>query len=780
MRDGYREQRLFVRLDGRSAARLSVFKLPEANTVAVVDEVNRRIDNLRDSGFIPEHIQYDTTRDAAFFIRGSLQAVTTAAVIGAVLAMLVVLLFLGSLRKAFVIGLSIPIALMATFTLLGLGGLTLNVMSLGGLALGVGLLLDNAIVMLESISRRQRESDQPQSLAPAHQGASEVASAITASTMTNLAAVLPFLLMSGMAALVFRELILTISFAILASLAAALTVVPSLAARLYRLPWQSGLNRSPPFRLFERALAWLTERYRRLLAQVLKLRWIPVLGVVALLLISLRVGDELGSEFLPQVDDGQLSVRMVLPPGTPPEQNSDAARKIEQTIAEMPHIENIFAMAGGHLSGGVISERPGTANIAIRLQPAAQRPDWPAGRWAAQLQDKLDALDLPGARLNVRLPRIQGLQFTTSGTDLSIGVVGDQLDVLQEIGREVVGRLQDIDGLEGVEIGREDRSPLVRILIDRERASALGLSVAEIGEAIRSAVAGAVPTRFTTGVTEYDIRVRLPREAVADSETLGRMVILRQDGQPVTLRDVADFVLGEGPAHIERENQIRILRVNGDINTEINDVGSVMQVVQQRLSDMDIPDQYSLLYQGQFETIEENRREMRDVILLAVFLVFVVLAVQYERLANPLVILTTAPLALIGVIAMLWATSTPVSAPALLGVILLVGIVVNNAILLVEYIEQARQRGLESLDAVIEAAGIRLRPILMTTLTTVFGMMPLALGMGAGADMMRPLALAVVGGLSAATLLTLFIVPCLYLIADNTASGIKRRFTTAG
>ena len=773
VRDGHREQRVLVRLNGTSAAQLSVFKLPEANTVDVVDSVNSTLRRLDRSGFMPEDIEFEATRDPAYFVRGAISAVGTAAVLGGALAMLLVLLFLGSLRKGFVIGLSIPIALMATFALMGVSGLTLNLMSLGGLALGVGLLLDNSIVMLENIYRHRDQLGKSPRQA-AHDGAREVVSAITAGTATNLAAVLPFLLVTGMAALVFRELILTIAFAILATLAAALTLVPTLAALLGGIRFRSHLDETRLLRGFNALVAWLRRRYRRFMPRVVRWRW-GVLGLAAALFIgATQVFGTLGNEFLPQVDDGNINVRLHLPPGTSPSETDAAKRRVETVIQDMPHVESVFTIVGGHLGGGVINERPGTARSSVQLAPADQRPDMPAGIWVDEAQSQLDALDIPGARITVSPPGIQGLQFTTRGDDLSIGVVGEELDTMQGVAREIVSRLQDIRGLEGVEINREDETPLLSVRVDRERAADYGLRVSQVGEAIRQAVDGAVPTRFMTRNQEYDVRVRLPDDAVRDQETLGEMLLHRPNGEPVQLRDVAEFSLGEGPAHIERENQSRIVRVVGDINQELTDVGTVMGTVDSRLEDLELPEHYSLLYGGQWETIQETNRELAMVIALAVFLVFVVLAVQYERLSNPLVIISAAPLSLIGVTAILWATGTVISAPVLIGMILLIGIVVNNAILLLEYIELGRrQQGLSLARSVIAAGGVRLRPILMTTLTTVLGMTPLAVGMGAGTEIMQPLALTVIGGLLMGMVLTLLVVPCLYLVVSAAAERLK-------
>lgn len=774
--DGYREQRVFVRLDGVTSTQLSVFKLPEANVVAVVDAVNRRMAQLEGSGFFPPDIQWRATTDGAYFVRDSVSAVGAAAILGSALAMLVVLAFLGSLRKSFVIGLSIPLALLFTFVLLGMGGLTLNVISLGGLALGVGLLLDNSIVMLENISRhKDKLGKDPQQAA--HDGADEVISAITAGTLTNLAAVAPFLLITGIAALVFRELILTISFAVVASLAVALTLVPMLAAQFGKLRFRSGLDRSAPYLLFNRGVDHLTAGYRYVLARILRLRWPVLIGSIALFAGSLMLVDQLGNEFLPQVDDGQVGVRVNLPPGTTPEQTERISRRIESEIAAMPYVQSVFATSGGHLRGGVVSEQPGTARMDVVLVDASLRPDMPAGAWVAEARRRLQALDIPQARIWVTPPRIPGLNFGASGTDMDLMIVGEDLRTLELLARDIVTALDGVEGLEDLEMTREDRTPLLSIDVDRERAAALGLNVGEIGRSLRDAVTGAVPTRFSAGMEEYDVRVRLPREATADPESLSQLIVAAINGRVVQLGDVAGLNLGDGPANIERENQVRVQRITGNFNTQFNDAGSIMAEIRARIDAVGLPDGYGMIFGGQFETVDETDREMLTVILLAAFLVFVVLAVQYERLSNPLVIMAAAPLSVIGVVGILWATGTPLSAPAFLGVILLIGIVVNNAILLVEYIERGRRRGLSTDDAVVEAGGVRLRPILMTTLTTVAGMLPLAVGMGAGANLMQPLAVAVVGGLLAAMLLTLFLIPCLYVIVQNASDRLLTLLT---
>jgi len=772
VRDTHREQRIFVRLDGQPATRLSVMKLPEANTVAVIEGVRASLERLRQSGFIPEDIDFRVTRDQSFFIESSIGAVSVAALFGGALAMVVVLLFLGSLRKAFVIGLSIPLAILATFAMMGASGLTLNIMSLGGIALGLGLLLDNAIVMLENITRHREELAKGAGDA-ALDGAKEVTSAVVASTLTNLAAVTPFLLITGLAAMVFRDLILTISFAIVASLGAALTLVPALAALLSGVRLSSGLSRSPPIRAVHWFVGLLTRAYLVVARRAFRWRWAVVALTIGLVVVAFDLLGDLGQEFLPEVDDGSVAVTMHLPPGAPPEVTDAYAREVEAVIDTMPHVDTVFALVGGHLGGGILNERPGTARYSVLLTAASARPELTAAAWVREMQGRLDALDIPGARLSARPPSIPGIRLGTTGSAISIGVVGEDLAVLDRVGRELLLELEGIPGLTGLELTRDDRSPLLQIEVDRARAADLGLSLREVGDAVRAAVGGAVPTRFSAGVTDYDVRLMLPRAQVRQADDLDGLILFRAGGRSVRLGDVARFELVDGPAHIERENQVRIVRLDADVQTAVSDVATVNRMIRERLAGYDLPPQYTLIYGGEEEVIRETNRSLLIVILLALFLVFTVLAVQYERLSSPLVILTSAPLALIGVVSLLWLTGTRLSAPVLIGVVLLIGIVVNNAILLVEYIERGRRdRGLDPMAAALEAGRIRLRPILMTTATTVCGMLPLAIGMGEGAEIMRPLALAVVGGLIFATFLTLFVVPSLYLITVPAAERL--------
>ncbi len=770
--DTNREQRLWGRLDGVPAVRVSIRKQPDANTVGVTEQLQAKLTQLVESRFIPTDIEHTVLFNQAFFINGALHSVREAAVLGAGLAMLMVLLFMGSLRKTFIIGLSIPLAVLATFVIMGMGDLTLNIMSLGGLTLGVGMLVDNAIVMIENIFRHSKIGG-GHSEEAAHSGSAEVTSAVVASTMTHLAAVVPFLLITGLAALIFRELVLTISFAIAASLATALTIVPMLSAQLAKVRRSSGIENSAPIRWFQRQIEWVTERYRRAIAWAVPRRWL-VLGVSFASLFAIGpLTSKLGNEFLPTVDDGNVGVNLTLAPGTSAIRTNEVANRLEALVRDMPYVRHVFTTAGGGFFGSGTTEQSGRGSLDILLVASRERRDMPALRWVSVLQRRIDSLAIPGARISVRGPRIRGLRTNVSGSDVAVKIQGENLDTLSLVGREVMARMQGIAGLEGLQPSTEAASPQLAIRVDRQRASDLGLSVAVVGQTVRTALDGAIPTRFTDGANEYDLRVRLPRESFKSAEDVGSVALFAGRDRNVYLRDVADVKLGTGPTSIRRENQNRLLRITGDVNDEVSNVGAVMKEVRARLADLQLPDGYGLLYGGEEEAIRENTRNLLIVTVLAVFLVFVVMAVQYESFTNPLVIIVSVPLSLVGVAFALWATSTPMSAPVLLGVILLAGIVTNNAILLVEYVEQARERGVPAEQAVVEAGAVRLRPIVMTTLTTVLGMLPLAIGLGEGSEMMQPLAIAVIGGLSISTLLTLLVIPCSYLVVKGAAERLS-------
>lgn len=775
IRDAHPEQRIWARLDGTPAVKLSIRKQPDANTVGVSEAIEERLRDLDSSEFIPSDVDFEVIQNQADFIENSISSVRDAALMGGFLTMVIVFLFLGSLRKTFIIASSIPLALLATFVIMGTGDLTLNIMSLGGLALGVGVLLDNSIVMLENIFRHREEKGLG-AVEAAHSGAREVQSAVIASTATNLASVVPFLLISGLAAMIFRELILTISFAILASLGVALTVIPSMAAVLGRVERSSGLSGWRPLRAIDTGMRRSRAFYHRRIGPAVVRRRGLTIGVAVLALVGVWfLTRDLGNEFLPQVDSGNVGVSLRLPPGASAEETNRVALDVEEIVREMPHVEHVFTTAGGSFFGSSTAPRSGRGSLDIVLTPSSRR-DMSADDWVIELQERIDQRGFPGARIFVRPPRIRGLRTSSSDESVAITIQGDDLAELNRLAEGVILQLDGVPGLENLQPSTEEASPQLTVRLDRERAATLGLDVAAVGQTLRTALGGTIATRYTEGNREYDVRVILPRERFTSSEDLESVALFpgTGSGAPIYLRDVATVNLGLGPTSILREQQNRIIRVSADVLTDVAPVGAISDSIEARLEGFELPDGYGIVMGGEAEAIRENNRQLLIVILLAIFMVFVVLAIQYESLTDPLVILLAIPLSLIGVGLGLWVTETPQSAPVLLGVILLAGIVVNNSILLVEYANQnRRERDMPLEEAVIEAGAVRLRPILMTTLTTVFGTLPLALGLGEGSELMQPLAIAVVSGMFFSMALSMLVVPGAYVGVNRFAERLK-------
>ncbi|HEX5831491.1 MAG TPA: efflux RND transporter permease subunit, partial [Gemmatimonadaceae bacterium] len=539
---------------------------------------------------------------------------------------------------------------------------------------------------------------------------------------------------------------------------------PMLAAQLGKVRFKSGLDRTRPLLAFERGMDRLGEGYRRAATAAVRWRWAVLGASLALCGLAFLAMRSLESTFLPQVDDGSVTVGIRFPTGTSPHQSNRAALELEALVREMPGVESMFATASG-----------ARGSLDVRLAPASRR-GMSADEWVGEMQRRAAARGFAGARVFVRPPRIRGLRTSQAGVDVSLLIQGDDLKELERLGAEVEQRLRGVPGLENVEMQADEASPQLAILLDRERLRALGLDAATVGQTVRTAVDGTVATRYAEGNMEYDVRVMLPRDRFTSADALASVALFpggRGSG-PVYLRDVAQVRETTGPTQIERENQNRVLELSGDVITEVAPITAVTDSVRARLAGMRWPDGYGVIIGGEEEAIRETNRQMLLVIALAIFLVFVVLAVQYESLVDPIIILLAVPLGLVGVIATLWITGTPLSAPVFLGMILLAGIVVNNSILLVEFVEGFRhERGVPVRQAVVEAGYVRMRPILMTTFTSLVGSAPLALGIGEGSELMRPLAVAVVGGIAFSTLLTLFVVPCAYVVLHGAADRVR-------
>ncbi len=753
IRDGHGEEQLRIRLNGVPGVKISIQKQPEANTVAVVDAVLEHLEWMRAQRLIPQDVEIRRVNDQAVFIRHALRNAAYAAASGALLAMTVVYLFLGSLRRTLIVGTAIPLAIFVTFMLMQLFELSLNIMTLGGLALGIGILVDSTIVMLENIYRHQRQGQS--GLDDAVAAAAEVNSPIVASTTTNLAAVLPFLFIGGLAGLLFRELIVTISAAIAASMIVALTLVPALAARV---PAQ------PPGRMrrwTDRQLGRLQGAYAAGLRLVLRLPWVPLIVLLGGLGWAVSIMDQAEDAFLPPVDTGQVRIRIQGDPGMQLETMDRAVRDIEALLLEYPEVDTLFSQVGGFVYGRTQWFSGNRSTLRLQLVPPRRRAlDTEA--WVEQVRPRLDALRLPGFRIRIWAKnKVQGIRLGRGDDDLSLRVAGPDLETLAEIGQGITERLEGLPGLSNLSHTYGEVSEELAVTVDRLRAADLEISPEDISQALKVALDGVVVTDMIDGDRRYEVRLRLPRERVRSLDDMEDIIVALRGQAPIRLLDVARVSMRPAPATIFRDRQIRADEIRSTLD-EGQSLEEVMGRIQARLSDLELPVGYSLYDDGAVRTLRAGRRLGNLLLLLAIFLVFVVMAVQYESLRNPLVILFSIPFTLIGVAGGLWYNGLSLSMPVWLGMIMLAGIVVNNAIVLVEQIEIERAAGSPMDEAILRAGRLRLRPILMTTLTTVVGMSPLALKIGEGSEMLQPLAVVMVWGLSFSTLVSLILVPAVY------------------
>jgi CzcA family heavy metal efflux pump len=764
--DAQEDERIRVRFNGTPGVRVAVQKQPTANTVDVADVVAARLADLQQRRLLPADIGVDLVSDQAVYVRQSLSNAGLAALAGAVLAMTVVYAFLGSIRGTLIIGSAIPISIMITFVIMALGGLSLNLMTLGGLALGIGMLVDNTIVMLENIERHQRQGEAPVEAATAAAG--EVTSAIIASTSTNLAAVLPFLFISGLVGLLFRELIFTITAAIAASLIVAVTLVPALAARS-RPPAATRMTRA-----IQAMVGRLQAAYLPLVRRTLAMPQAVVTVAMAMLAVAAVVFWSLAGqqEFLPTMDDGRVQVQVSTDTGTSLADMDRSVERLEQIAREVGEVDGLSVIAGGSIFGRSARERPNRSTLAIQLLPAGQRTRT-IQAWVADFSHAVSAAQLAGVTVRARPSGIRGVRLARSDEEVSIRLLGPDLDRLSALADQLAGALRGQPGLRNVAHSAEERRPEFAIAIDRTRAAALGVDVAQLSRSLSIALDGLVVGDFIDGDRAYDIRVRLPQETVDSPAALAAIIVGGGGSRPpITVGDIASIGMISAPTEIHRENQRRVVEVTAALTGELP-LGAAILAAQKTLAGVDLPAGYSLDFGGAYETLQRGKALVALLAGLALFLVFVVMTVQYESLRNPAIIMAGVPFALIGVLLGLIATGLPLSMPVWLGVIMLIGVVVNNAIVLVEYIEILRRRGGALREAIVEAARLRLRPILMTTFTTVVGMVPLALGLGEGSEMLRPLAVCMVFGLSFSMAVSLLLIPALYLLAHRRTEAMS-------
>ncbi len=760
VRDAYEDVRYMVEMNGVPAISLGIQKQSGANTVAVAEAVRREAERINaERG----ELQLTVVVDQSDFIRQSIDSVRSSAIWGSLLALLVLYVFLRNRSSTAIIALSIPISVIATFGLLYFGGSTLNQMTFGGLALGVGLIVDNAIVVLESIVRRREEAGDSK-LEAARIGAHEVAGAIVASTLTTCVIFLPVVFARTTSGALFQALALVVVFALACSLFVALTLVPMLAARFLRLHPRRAGERSSTGRLFERIEGWYTERLRGVLGR--RGRVFAVTGV--LLLIAVAFWPLIPVELAPQTDADEIDIQLEMARGTNIAVVRAHVDELEDRVREVVPARDV------HLFSTEI--RGDNAAVELKLVPQGRR-SMTSSRLADLVRREVDG-EVPGGELDVEAQ--QGLWMLNrvfssggGGNALELELRGWDLDQADRIADEMRRRIQRLPGITDVRVSRREGQPEQRLVLDRERIAHLGLSVREVGLTLLANVAGVEAGRFREGGDEFPITVRLRPGDRLTAGDLDGVALRTPAGAVVPLSNLVERRRARGPVEIDRVDGQRVTYVTANLESGVA-LGDAVEAIRAELAGLPLPAGYSLLYGGQYEEQQAAQRDFTIAILMALILVYMIMAAQFERFVDPLVVMLSVPVALVGVVPALLLTGTTLNIQSVMGLVMLIGIVVNNAIVLVDAINLLRrERSMDTFEAVVEGARLRLRPILMTTATTVLGLLPLALGLGVGGEIQGALARVVVGGLLASTLVTLVLIPAAYVTAARLTGRIE-------
>jgi len=758
--DTFRRITRVARINDLEGVRLAVYKQSGQNTVKVVEGVLKEIKSLQED--YPQ-FKFITLRDSARYIRNAINNVGNSALYGGLLAIFVLLFFLVNIRSTLVIALSIPISIIATFTLIYFNGFTLNVMSLGGLALGIGMMVDSSIVVLENIFRMREEEGKPL-LQAAVNGAKEVTSAIIASTVTTVIVFMPMLFVRGASGIMFKQLAYVVAFSLACSLVVALTLVPMLSSKILKEEEMGKHNPGSSLAVkAKQVFARMENSYKNLLEYSLHHRPRILLITGVLLLVSVFLFRFVGREYMPQTDEGEVSITVEMEVGTRLSVMDQKLREVVN-LAKMyvPEIESIEERAGsGGWRGGA-----NQGNITLKLVPKAKRTR-SSMEVAADLGRKLSGI--PGALIRVRASGGQmmfGMRGGGGGERLQIEVRGYDMKVAQTLAGQVRDVVKNIRGVTDIRVSRLEGTPERHLVVDRQKASDMRLSVNQIGNFIMTILSGSQASYFREGGREYRILVRIKDAEKLDINDILDLTITNAIGEQVSLRNVVEVREERGPQQIERRDRERIITVSGEIADR--DLGSVIRDARRALRTIPVPRDFVINFTGDYEEQQKANRELMLAIILALFLVYMVMAMLYESLRDPLIVMFSVPLAIIGVVLMLILTNTTLNVQTYIGLIMLGGIVVNNAILLVDYTNLLRRRdGMELMEALKEAGRRRLRPILMTALTTMIAMLPMAIGLGEGSEVQSPLARTVIGGLLSSTFITLVVIPVVYSLFEQ-------------
>ena len=763
----YKDINSMSRYNGESSISLSVSKQSVANTVKVAEAVLLEVNKLKAE--YPD-INMEVAMDQSEFINKSISNVVSSAVGGGLLAIIILFLFLRNIRSTFIVGIAIPVSIVTTFALMYFADLSINLISLGGLTLGVGMLVDNSIVVLENIYRLAEEEGYQMERA-AIEGTKQVGMAVFASTLTTVAVFLPIVFVEGFTAIIFKQLSYTVTFSLLSSLVVALTVVPMLSAKILKVGEtkkrkHKGFSLGRILDVFSNGIDWVAKKYSGLLRTALSHRKLSIILAVALLISSVGLVSMVGSELFPAEDEGSFTVDIEMPFGASLEDTDALVQKVEAIVDQIPEKEDVFSNIGS--TGNQFSlSATNSSQVSVNLKDSNER-DRATKEIVEEVRKKVELI--PGAKIEVNESSSMSGGVGAQGSPISVVIKGDNLETLEDLGLAFRDIIRNVPGTTEVKLDVEDGEPEARIIVDRNRASMYGVSVAEVANGLKASIEGVKATTLKTGEDEIDVVISLDEGTRSSIENMKQIEIFTASGKKVTVGQIADIEFDNSPTQIARANQVRTISVNSDITDR--DLGSVVADIEKELEKYPLPDGYSYEFSGEQDLMAEAFSGLALALLLSLIIVYMILASQFESLLHPFTVMLSVPFALSGGFIGLFITGKALSLPAFIGIIMLAGIVVNNAIVLIDYINQLRAKGMDRNDAIIKAGKDRFRPIMMTTLTTVLGLLPMAIGLGEGSNTIAPIAIVVVGGLSLSTVLTLSFIPVVYTVFD----GGSRRF----
>ncbi len=775
VRDTHKEVRSYARYNGRPSVSLSVRKESGGNTVKVSDAVHEALARLPEK--LPPGVELKVTSDQADFIRDSLHNLYSVAIQGAALAVIIIFLFLSTVRGTLVVAVSIPLSVLATFAFMYFSGMTLNIITMGGLVLAIGRIVDDSVVVLENIFRHLERGEPV--IDAAVSGTRELAMAIAAATFTDMCVFLPLLVIGGMVGAIFSPMSLVVMFGLFSSLVVAVTVVPMLASRLLTQTVigraQQPGPRGPVARvldIWKAGFDGLERLYRRAASWALRRRAIVMILAAEIFIASLLMMRLAGFSFFPALDSGQIALGMEAPLGSSLDRTNQLAAELETVINDIPELKHMGVTVGqsagaiGRIFGGTSGTR--TANFAVSLVDLKQRQ---RTIWDVEDYLRQKVAQIPDVVVRFR----ETMGPPGAGGDLVVTIVGDDLDILSKLGQEARTRLIAVPGISETDLDWEPGSPEYQIVIDRQKAGRLGLTPAGIAHTIQAQVYGTRElTKFRERGDEYDITIRAAEADRDWIQDIKQISIPGPEDVLIPLANIASINLTQGPTQIVRDDRRRSISINATISDR--DLKAVVDDVDPIMEQMQLPADYSYEFGGTEEERRESYAGMGVAFLLGLMLIYIILASQFESLIHPFVIMLAIPLELVGVFGALLLTGTYFSIMVFLGVLMLTGMVVSNAILVVQLIVLLRKRGIGGREGIVEAGAMRLRPIVMTTTTTIIAMTPVALSLGAGSEFWQALAIAVIGGLATSTLLTLFVVPVAYSITDDVVAFVYRLF----